>query len=170
MRRVVTSAISEFGRRDMDLLHVKVQEETLAHRLAVYIERRVKGWHVDCEYNRNLHAPKMRLSGANRMRPDIIVHVRNSARNLFVAEIKKTTHNSRHKAEASQRVFEFTGKWTTYPRYCHGVVLTFPVRHHDSKEVHCEWFHRDGCNALRGGEPKIGTVFVPLIKKALANV
>jgi hypothetical protein len=165
MRRVVTRAIREFAKRDTDLLHVDVQEETLAHRLAIYIERRIKGWHVDCEYNRNLRAPKMRLDGANRMRPDIIAHIRNSARNLLAVEIKKSAHNKFRKAEARQRVLEFTGKWTTYPRYCHGVVLIFPVRPQDPKEVHCEWFHRDGCDALFGGEPRTGTMAVSLIVK-----
>lgn len=166
MRNVVTRALSIFAERDMDLLHVGVQEETLAHRLAIYIECRVKGWHVDCEYNRNLKTPKMRADGANRMRPDIIVHKRNSPRNLLVVEIKKSTHNTSDKSEARERVREFTGKWTKHPRYCHGVVLVFPVRPTDPREVDCEWFHRDGCNAVNGGEPKTGTMSVPLIKKS----
>jgi hypothetical protein len=166
MRRVVTRSIREFAQRDMDLVHLKVQEETLAHRVAIYIERRLKGWHVDCEYNRDLSAPKMRLDGANRMRPDIIAHIRNSWRNLLAVEIKKSTHSKLLKAAARKRIFEFTGVWTKYPRYCHGVVLIFPVRPSDPKEVTCEWFHRDGCNSIIGGEPKTGTMSVPLIRKS----
>ena len=162
MRAVVAQAIQEFAQHDMDLLHVKVQEETLAHRIAVYIERQLRGWHVDCEYNRNLRYPKMRSDGNSRMRPDIIAHVRNSPRNLLVVEIKKTTHTKQRKSEAKERVREFTGKWTTHPRYCHGVVLVFPVRDKDSKEVQCSWFHRDGCNSIHGGEPSVFNEIVSL--------
>lgn len=155
MRGVVTKAISEFALHDMDLLHVKVQEETLAHRIAVYIERQLQDWHVDCEYNRNLRHAKMRADCNSRMRPDIIAHVRNSARNLLVVEIKKTTHSREKKSEARERVREFTGKWTKHPRYCHGVVLVFPVRDNDQKKVQCSWFHRDGCDSILGGEPSV---------------
>jgi len=162
MREVVTDALLDFAERDMELLHVGVQEETLAHRVAVYIEHRLKGWQVDCEYNRNLRVPKMRLDGANRMRPDIIAHVRNTTRNLLVIEIKKTSHIKKQREEARERVIEMTGRWTSFPRYCHGAVLTFPVRSNDPKKVVCEWFHRDGCTALTGGAPQTGTLDVPL--------
>ncbi len=153
MRAVVTHAISEFARHDMALLHVKVQEETLAHRVAVYIERHLQGWHVDCEYNRNLRRAKMRADGNSRMRPDIIAHIRNSPENLLVVEIKKATHSKRNKTEAEERVREFTGKWTTHPRYCHGAILIFPVRESDPKQVTCSWFYRNGCGQYTGGEP-----------------
>lgn len=165
MRDVVTSALLDFSNADMELLHVGVQEETLAHRVAVYIERRLDGWQVDCEYNRNRRVPKMRLDGANRMRPDIIAHIRNTTRNLLVVEIKKTSHSKKKKEEARERVIEMTGKWSDFPRYCHGVVLTFPVRSNDPKKVGCEWFHRDGCSALNGGAPQTGTLDVPLTKQ-----
>ena len=165
MRLVVTEALFKFSRLDMDLLTVSVHEGTLAHRIAIYIECRVKGWQVDCEYNRDRLAPKMRLSRLKRMTPDIIVHRRNSTRNLLAVEIKKSSHSKAHKAEASQRILELTGAWTKAPRYCHGVVMTFPVRRTDEKAVVCEWFHRDGCEAIVGGAPRIGTLSVPLTQK-----
>src|SRR5205809_1509586 len=92
MRDVVKKALAEFSRKDMTLLHLTVHEQTLAHRLAMYIERRIKGWHVDCEYNRNRSVPKMRLDGVHRMTPDIVVHRRNTPMNLLAGEIKKTCH------------------------------------------------------------------------------
>lgn len=165
MRGVVSGSISDFARRDMELLHIGVQEETLAHRLAIYIEQRLTGWQVDCEYNRNLQYPKMSHDGLSRMRPDIIAHIRNSPRNLLVVEIKKTTHSKRQRCEAVRRVRDFTGKWTTHPRYCHGVVIVFPVRPCDPMAVECEWFHRDGCTANTGGEPKTKSERVSLIVK-----
>ena len=72
MRDVVKSALSGFAKWEMELLHLGVQEETLSHRLAIYIEQRLTGWQVDCEYNRNLRYPKMSLDDLSRMRPDIV--------------------------------------------------------------------------------------------------
>ena len=169
VRDVVIGALSDFAKRDMELLHVGVQEETISHRVAVYIEHRLIGtdWQVDCEYNRDRLDPKMTGNGGSRMRPDIIAHVRNSPRNLLVVEIKKTTHNKRQISGAKDRVRAFTGKWTSHPRYCHGVVLTFPVRHSDPKSVVCDWFHRDGSGAISGGEPERLTV--PLIGHDLSE-
>jgi hypothetical protein len=162
MREVVAGALSDFAKHDMALLHVGVQEETLSHRLAIYIELRLKGWHVDCEYNRDLHYPKMNPEGSGRMRPDIIAHRRNSPHNLLVIEVKKTSHTKRKIGAAKKRVREFTGLWTKHPRYCHGVVMVFPVRPNEPMIVRCDWFHRDGCTLLTGGVPQTGTLEVPL--------
>jgi hypothetical protein len=166
IHKVMAGALLDFAKWDMQLLHVKVQEETLSHRIAVYIERRLSGWQVDCEYNRDLSRAKMSLSGLGRMRPDIVAHIRNSQRNLLVVETKKTSHSRRQIEAARSRVRGFTGKWTQHPRYCHGVVLVFPVRSSDSKIVECEWFHRDGCGAIQGGEPKTDAISVPLINNS----
>ncbi|HEY5894382.1 MAG TPA: hypothetical protein VIT91_14250 [Chthoniobacterales bacterium] len=165
MRRIVSDALAEFLMQDMELLHVSVNERTLAHRLAIYIENQVEGWHVDCEYNRDRHFPKMRPSDRKKIIPDIIVHRRNSPRNLLIVEIKKTSHSKKEKAEASRRALDLTGEWTKMPRYCHAAVLTFPVRHTEPKQALCEWYHRDGCNAIFGGPPKKGTFSVPLSGK-----
>ena len=163
MREVVAGALSDFAKHDMELLHVGVQEETLSHRLAIYIEQRLTGWQVDCEYNRDLHHPKMNPEGSGRIRPDIIAHRRNSPRNLLVVEVKKTSHTKQKIGAARTRVREFTGKWTKHPRYCHGVVMVFPVQRNETKIVRCDWFHRDGCGALAGGDPTTTTEHVLLI-------
>jgi hypothetical protein len=165
MRKVVADALSDFAKHDMELLHVGVQEETLSHRLAIYIERRLDGWQVDCEYNRDLRQPKMNTEGSGRIRPDIIAHKRNSPRNLLVVEVKKTSHTKQKIGAARTRVREFTSKWSKHPRYCHGVVLVFPVQRHEAKVVRCEWFHRDGCGAMIGGDPTTVTQNVSLSKE-----
>lgn len=166
MREVVVGALSDFAKHDMELLHVGVQEETLSHRLAIYIEQRLAGWQVDCEYNRDLRHPKMNPEASRRIRPDIIAHRRNSPHNLLVVEVKKTSHTKQKIGSARTRVREFTGLWTKHPRYCHGVVMVFPVQRDEAKIVRCEWFHRDGCAALNGGEPQTGTWDVPLTQRA----
>jgi hypothetical protein len=51
-------ALRELLERDTNLFAIDVNERTLAHRLAVYLERRLPDLHVDCEYNRHGHDPK----------------------------------------------------------------------------------------------------------------
>ena len=45
---------AEYG----NLIARKVSERSIAHRLAVHLEREYVGLHVDCEYNRNHESPK----------------------------------------------------------------------------------------------------------------
>jgi hypothetical protein len=164
IEEVVTFALRKFARRDKLLLHLKVFEATLAHRVGVYIEQKLPRWHVDCEYNRNLRANKMRSDGANGMRPDIVAHIRNTTSNLLFVEIKKTSHATKQKNVARERVRDMTALWRPdYPRYAHGVVLIFPVQARDLQEIICEWSHREGSTAaLTGGAPQVKTIAVPL--------
>jgi hypothetical protein len=166
MRSIVRAALSKFGRKDMMLLHVGANELTLAHRVAIYMETKLRGWHVDCEYNRDRSFPKMRKSTGKRIIPDIIVHRRNKPQNLLIVEIKKSCHSKSKIAAAKQRAWDLTGEWKNdVPRYCHALVMIFPVRRGEPKTVACEWYHRDGCNSIFGGPPKIRALSVPLIRK-----
>lgn len=45
---------SEYG----NLIARRVSERSIAHRLAIHLEREYVGLHVDCEYNRNHESPK----------------------------------------------------------------------------------------------------------------
>ncbi len=81
------------------VLNRELHETTLNHRLAVYIEqvlklKKVTGYHVDIEYNRNFSNPKFVNLGEVRIpvRPDILVHKRMDKTpdaHLFVIEAKK---------------------------------------------------------------------------------
>jgi hypothetical protein len=154
MRRIIARAIAQFAKRDIALLHLDVNERSIAHRLAIYIETRMQGWTVDCEYNRNRGFPKMRRSNRNKIIPDIIVHHRNTPQNLLIVEIKKTSHSRSTIYEARRRAFDLTSCWTNeFPHYCHAVVMIFPVRGSDGKAVRCAWFHRNGRGRITGGEP-----------------
>jgi hypothetical protein len=80
-------------RRDGDLLTLGASEWALAHRLAVYLETEVPGWHVDCEYDRQGTGRDLKRDGdGDPVRPDIIVHHRGATdlrANLLVLELKK---------------------------------------------------------------------------------
>jgi hypothetical protein len=154
MRRIIAEAITEFAKYDIPLLHLHVNERSIAHRLAIYIECRTNGWNVDCEYNRDRSRPKMRQSDKKKIIPDIIVHRRNTPKNLLIVEIKKTSHTPKTIGDAKRRAFDLTGCWTTeFPHYCHAVVMVFPVRKRDDRVVECEWYHRNGCGKVTGQAP-----------------
>lgn len=105
MRELVESALNDslnqLLRSDGDILAMDVNERSISHRLASYLEPFFQGWNVDCEYNRNHDDPK-RLeirrrniqsddTQATTVFPDIIVHRRGTDENFVVIEMKKTS-------------------------------------------------------------------------------
>src|ERR1041384_2959621 len=97
----VRTAINVLFDRDAFLLQNNVNERSISHKLAEYLQSEFEDWNVDCEYNRNHDARKeIYLQGeagslndtdARTVFPDIIVHRRNTDDNLLVIEIKKST-------------------------------------------------------------------------------
>src|SRR5205814_4248312 len=99
---LVVRALKQFLAHDHYLLEFDVNERTVSHRLAVYLEKGLpKQWSVDCEYNRNLakvkglHPPPDPIAWtdtkAKTVYPDIIVHKRGRPDNLLVIEMKKSS-------------------------------------------------------------------------------
>jgi hypothetical protein len=84
--------------QDSFLLTNDTNEQSITHRLAIYLESEFEGWDVDCEYNRNHDRVKtLRLRptpllsddlNAQTVYPDVIVHKRDTDRNLLVIEAK----------------------------------------------------------------------------------
>lgn len=102
----VSRAAERLVREDLDLLVLDANERTLTHRLAVYLEAEFEGWHVDCEYNRDRHDPKVLHlpvdvnvtsddTNARTVFPDVIVHRRNTQENLLVIEARKSSARGR---------------------------------------------------------------------------
>jgi hypothetical protein len=92
---------------DSELLSRKVREECVNHRLAFYIEalyEEVVGddrlYCIDLEYNKNLGRSDKVVEDANgrkiRIRPDIIVHKRDSNKDNLIAIEAKHELNSPH--------------------------------------------------------------------------
>lgn len=97
----LNKALQTLVERDANILMYDINERTISHRLAGYLEPFFKDWNVDCEYNRN-HDDSKRLeiprrnartddTEARTVFPDIIVHRRGTDENLLVIEMKKTT-------------------------------------------------------------------------------
>ncbi len=100
----VRNAIKHLLQRDRFLLEKDVNERSISHRLALYLQSEFGDeWDVDCEYNRD-HDIKKELTmlprpietddtTATTVFPDIIVHRRGTHdNNLLVIEMKKSTN------------------------------------------------------------------------------
>lgn len=99
IKRRVCRAIEKLREHDVYLLTKDVNERSITHHLAIYLQQEFQRWDVDVEYNRDLHKPK-RLSvssdipsddtNAETVYPDVIVHRRGTNEdNLLVIEVKK---------------------------------------------------------------------------------
>jgi hypothetical protein len=125
----VIAAIDLLMSSDAYLFEVGVGERALSHRLAIYIEANFKGWHVDCEYDRDGVDPKRIPGGSgndedegSRVLPDIIVHRRGDGPNLVVFELKKSSNR-----EPDDRDLEKLRAYTGNLGYAHGVFVRFLV-------------------------------------------
>jgi hypothetical protein len=97
----INTALSLLRKNDYHLLKEDVNERSITHKLAIYLEQQFKDWDVDCEYNRNGHDKKELDLGyeqicnddehAKTVFPDIIIHHRGKDENLIVIEVKKST-------------------------------------------------------------------------------
>jgi hypothetical protein len=145
----VFAAIDELFQRDAALFEVDANERSISHRLAQYLTSRFPEWDVDCEYNRDGHAPKRLLLGqppvdaadtdGARVFPDIIVHHRTQADNLLVIELKKSTSNVSDEADhAKLRAFR------DELGYRHGLFLCLASDTDNPAVVTATWYGRVG--------------------------
>lgn len=100
--KIIKESLISLLENDRVLIKKKVKEESINHRFACYLEKNfVRKWKrsvsVDLEYNKSYnipkYIPKYIIDGNTQkksIRPDIIVHIRNSHDfNLIAFEIKK---------------------------------------------------------------------------------
>jgi len=95
IKQRVNVAVGVLFKNDSFLLEKGVNERSVSHKLAEYLQEQFPDWNVDCEYDKKGDATK-RLHGIDECRksdsiivyPDIIIHQRNKENNLLVIEIK----------------------------------------------------------------------------------
>lgn len=105
IEKIINNILQELIEKDSDILQININERTISHRFAVYLEKYFDdSWSVDCEYNRD-HDDKKTLdifpsstetndTEGKTVFPDIIVHKRKTNENLLVIEMKKSTNTS----------------------------------------------------------------------------
>lgn len=129
----VRKAIALLIKNDTFLLQCNVNERSISHELAEYLQAEFQEWHVDCEYNRdhdltkqlNLPTDECRIDDteAKTVFPDIIVHHRNNNANLLVIEVKKSS-NPDNGAFDRRKLKAFVGPPFSYQ---HGLFLKLPA-------------------------------------------
>jgi hypothetical protein len=106
---LVVLALSDLLENDEYLLFRDVNERSITHRFAMYLQTYFEDWDVDCEYNRDGVDPK-RLGHlglnpgeaddqAQTVFPDVIVHRRGTNANFLVMEFKKSTNPADRNAD-----------------------------------------------------------------------
>ncbi|MFA7689038.1 MAG: hypothetical protein WCX96_03010 [Bacilli bacterium] len=133
----IEGAVHRLIKEDKDLFEIDVNERTLCHRLALYLECKFKDYNIDCEYNRNgdrdpkkiffnnlkkslnkhIEKEKDNDTVAKTVYPDIIIHKRKIKDNLLAIEVKKDSNNNDRaydlkKLEGYKR--EFGYKYTVF--------------------------------------------------------
>lgn len=107
---MIIQACEMFMKHDSYLLTKEVNERSLTHRLAVYLESLFPQWHIDCEYNKlwddskRIHVPckyeeNWQTDDLNwrTVYPDIIIHRRWwfwRENNFIVIEAKKSNYKN----------------------------------------------------------------------------
>ena len=112
VKESINKSLERLLLEDTDILEVDINERTITHRLAIYLESFFPEWNVDCEYNRDHYDPK-RLNieprnlksndiKATTVYPDIIVHKRKTEDNLLVIEFKKVNNGEDEKYDLNK--------------------------------------------------------------------
>ena len=117
IKGIVKCCLQKLRRQDKDLFDRNLNERTITHKLAEYLQEHFPEFNVDCEYNRYRNYIKRIRNGQDRSReianlsnielaeliwenkeadtiyPDIIVHIRRTQEsNILIIEVKKSSN------------------------------------------------------------------------------
>lgn len=150
-------ALNQLSKNDLWLLHNNLNERTIAHKLAEYLQQIFPEYHVDCEYNRDVEQHSG-LKKVNILKeryeaikdkvvnglsidvsvfPDIIIHRRGTNKfNLLVIELKKSTNTDNEARDFDiEKLHSFTdqSKRNTL-KYDFGVFLILETRQNQATQ------------------------------------
>lgn len=162
--RKVTEALQEVLVNDRYLLLHDINEPTISHRLAVYLEHKFHGFNTDCEYNGNVDADNgrkyiqilkhvaeqfhMLREGEEGQEllyrcvfPDIIIHKRGlngNENNLLIIEVKKSS-NPNNGYWDNEKLSRFTSNdYDNRYNYHYGAFIRFIVGEEPSYSI--QWY------------------------------
>lgn len=136
---------------DHFLLEKNVNERSITHKLAEYLQMEFKNWNVDCEYNKMVNGefidPKRMMftvedvesndTDAKTIFPDIIIHKRKSKDNLLVVEVKKSINNQ-NRLKDERKLETFTK--SDHFKYSFGLNIILPVKNDFGKPSCLKWY------------------------------
>jgi len=123
IKEKIEKAIRMLLKNDLFLLKTNADEWAISHQYAGYLQNQFVEWHVDVEYNRD--KDKIKEWKNKPIRPDIIVHIRDTDNNLLVIENKKSDNLETIDADVERL------RWFTSPeekfKYQFGALVIFHV-------------------------------------------
>ena len=136
--KVVLSALDALFQKDANLLAVNVAEQTIAARLARYLQEHFPEHDVDVEYNRMGDAPKTVAwsDKPEQVYPDIIVHRRRTETNILAIELKKTSN-----PEAKDKDLLKLAAYGRDLGYLHALFLRLGVGDNLGTVSECQWVY-----------------------------
>ncbi len=144
LERIVRSCLKKLRKLDKGLLDINVNERSITHKLAEYLQQNLPEFNVDCEYNRfegsikKLELPKDEINWddteAKTVFPDIIIHKRGiQDKNILVIEVKKSSNTNPGDFDRNKLQRFRQEKY----RYSYGLFLRIDL---DGKNDELEWF------------------------------
>lgn len=151
VKEKVEIALGMLLKNDAFLLEHDVNERSISHKLAEYLQQLFPDYHVDCEYNRDQDVPKVimnywdKINGRDKLvYPDIIIHKRNTDDNLVVIEIKKSTNtNLEDRDFDSIKLKAYLSRGDKYC-YSHGIFIDFYCGKDFFKQPSVKFFTNEG--------------------------
>jgi len=142
LERIVCACLEKLRKQDKFLLDININERTLTHKLAEYLQQNFSEFDVDCEYNRlekskkELELPSDRINWndteAKTVFPDIIIHKRGTQeKNILIIEVKKS-NSSTDGAFDQNKLMSFTIEPINYE---FGLFLKIDMAASDDKLV-----------------------------------
>lgn len=146
----VNNACHKFIKNDLHLLKVNASERSMTHKLAEYLQQEFSDFNVDCEYDRDRSNPKKvvswgrcnhmgprsspRAPNTERVFPDVIIHKRDTNKNIIVIEAKKSNRHNQEHDRCKMRAYTQSGGLS----YQVGYLITFPSFQSGVRELYVE--------------------------------
>ena len=140
IQKVIENCLETFMKKDIFLLEHDVDERTVSHRFAFYLQSEIPEMHVDCEYNREGFEIK-KISGPKWIKPrniypDIVVHKRGTdSNNILIIEVKKQTNKDIENDEIKLKAFT-----SEQYRYSFGLLVIFYTKEKSLNDPILRWF------------------------------
>jgi hypothetical protein len=159
----VVAALKEFYAHEAFLFEHDLGERTLAHRLAVHVERQFPDFEADCDFDRlgprTLNMPRGSIVSTDdhlgkSIYPDIVVHQRSVPNNLIAIEVRKAS-NHQPVEHDRQKLRALTDPHIWFA-YWIGVLLTLGKNNVASAEIYASGKH----------DPEMSGVLAGLLKEA----
>ena len=134
----VKDSLNRLFSADKQLLANNVSEQTIAAKIAQYLQSHFPTHDVDVEYNKMGIAPK-KVTWSEKLDevyPDIIVHIRVTKTNVLAIELKKDSNREKKNKDIL--------KLRAYRRelgYIHALFLRLGVGEKAGTVSECEWVH-----------------------------